>query len=77
MPLNSAQLISNYVGFVETEFVMDTLSVSPKYCAQLTNKFISSTMEFVSALAKLGYIQKDLSQRDFRYLIDQEDTSRG
>lgn len=63
-PPDAAQMISNYVRFVEAEFVMDVLRVSPKYCAQLTDEFISSTMEFVRALRRLGYIRREIPLRE-------------
>jgi len=59
-PAKAARIISGYVGIVDEDFVMETLMVSPKYCAQLTDEFISSTMGFVGALRKLGYIQRDI-----------------
>jgi NitT/TauT family transport system substrate-binding protein len=60
-PAEAAALISSYVGFVDEEFVLDTLRVSPKYCAQLTGEYIASTMEFVAVLKRLGYIRRLLS----------------
>ncbi len=57
----AARIISSYVGVVDEEFVIETLRVSPKYCAQLTDEFISSTMGFVKALRKLGYIRRDIT----------------
>ncbi len=57
-PRDASKIISDYVGFIDAEFVMDTLRLSPKYCAQLTDPYISSTMEFVKALKKLGCISR-------------------
>jgi len=57
-PAEAARLISKYVGFVDEEFVLDTLKVSPKYCAQISEDYISSTMEFVGVLKRLGYISR-------------------
>lgn len=59
-PGEAARTVARYVGFVDEEFVMDTLRVSPKYCAQLTDDYILSTMEFVKALRKLGYITREI-----------------
>lgn len=59
-PQQAARLISDYVGFIDIQFVIDTLKISPKYCAQLTGGYISSTMEFVKALKKLGYINREI-----------------
>lgn len=60
-PAEASRLISKYVGFVDEEFVLDTLGVSPKYCAQLTDGYIASTMDFVRVLKRLGYIKQLLS----------------
>jgi len=60
-PEDAAKMISDYIGFIDAEFVRDTLRISPKYCAQLTDEYISSTMEFVKALKKLGYITREIS----------------
>ncbi len=59
-PGEAARMISSFVGVVDAAFVMDTLRVSPKYCAQLTDEYISSTMDFVGVLKKLGYITRDV-----------------
>jgi NitT/TauT family transport system substrate-binding protein len=61
-PLQAAHLIADFVGVVDEKFVLDTLAVSPKYCAGLTDGYIASTMRFVPVLRKLGYIQKDINE---------------
>jgi len=60
-PKEAAKIIADYIGIVDEDFIMDTLKISPKYCAQITNKYITSTMEFVKALKKLGYISREIS----------------
>jgi NitT/TauT family transport system substrate-binding protein len=57
-PAQAADIISGYVGFIDTAFVLETLTVSPKYCSQLTDQYIASTMGFVSVLNDLGYIRR-------------------
>jgi NitT/TauT family transport system substrate-binding protein len=71
-PVEAAQLIAGYVGVVDERFVLDTLMVSPKYCAQLTEDYISSTLKFVPVLKKLGYIGSDVARDKifFRDLIN-------
>jgi len=59
-PADAAQAIADHVGIIDRSFVLETLRVSPKYCAQLTPEYISSTMAFVGALKKLGYIKREL-----------------
>ena len=59
-PARAADIIAGHVGFIDTAFVLETLTVSPKYCAQLTDPYIASTMGFVSVLHDLGYIRRTL-----------------
>jgi NitT/TauT family transport system substrate-binding protein len=56
----AAKIISDYIGIVGQDYVLDVLKVSPKYCACLTDEYISATMEFVRALKELGYIKRDI-----------------
>jgi len=60
-PRLAARIISDFVGFIDDEFVMETLKVSPKYCARITDGFVASTMEFVKVLKKLGYIEREIT----------------
>ena len=71
-PAKAARLIADFVSVVDEDFVLDTLRVSPKYCAKLTEGYITATMKFIPVLKQLGYIQTDISQdRIFsRGLID-------
>jgi NitT/TauT family transport system substrate-binding protein len=68
----AARLIADFVSVVDEQFVLDTLAVSPKYCAVLTDDYIASTMKFVPVLRKLGYIEQDMGEDRifFRELID-------
>lgn len=59
-PGEAAKLISHYTGVVDESFVFETIGVSPKYCAQITSRYIDSTIEFVKALRSLGYIKRSL-----------------
>ena len=61
-PRQASRLIADFVSVVDEQFVLDTLSVSPKYCAGLTNDYIASAMKFVPVLRKLGYIQQDIGE---------------
>jgi NitT/TauT family transport system substrate-binding protein len=63
-PGEAARVISDYTGIIDDDFVLETLTVSPKYCAQVTDAYISSTMEFVKTLKKLGYIKRQLSTEE-------------
>lgn len=63
-PSEASGIIADYVGFVDWQFVFDTIRISPRYCSQLTDEYISSTMGFVGALKSLGYIGKTLAAED-------------
>jgi NitT/TauT family transport system substrate-binding protein len=59
-PARAARIISGFIGFIDEDFVLDTLRISPKYCAQLTDEYIASTMKFVKTMRKLGYMRNDI-----------------
>jgi NitT/TauT family transport system substrate-binding protein len=61
-PRKAARLIADFVSVVDEQFVLDTIAVSPKYCAGLTHEYIDSTMKFVPVLRKLGYIQQEIDE---------------
>ena len=63
-PEEAAKIISDYVGIVDRDFVLDTLKISPKYCAQITDEYITSTLEFVKILKQLGYISREISSEE-------------
>ncbi|MBI5057143.1 MAG: ABC transporter substrate-binding protein [Nitrospirae bacterium] len=63
-PREAAKIISDYTGIVDADFVLDTLNISPKYCASITKGYISSTMAFVKVLKRLGYISRELSDEE-------------
>lgn len=57
-PDKAAEAIAAHIGFIDASFVRETFDVSPKYCSQLTNEYIASTMHFVTILHSLGYIRR-------------------
>jgi len=63
-PHEAAGIISSFIGFIDEDFVMDTLKISPKYCAQITDGYIFSTMEFVKVMKRLGYIGREIAPED-------------
>jgi NitT/TauT family transport system substrate-binding protein len=63
-PDKAAQIIADHVKVVDKAFVLDTLRVSPRYCAALTDEYMASTMEFVKVLKRLGYIKGTLSEEE-------------
>lgn len=63
-PAGAAELISGYVGFIDKEFVLDTLRLSPKYCGQLTEAYLATSAQFVKVLRRLGYISREIPQQE-------------
>ncbi len=61
-----AGTISSYAGVADEQFVLEAINMSPRYCAQLTGRYMKTTMDFVDALKRLGYIEggKGLSLED-------------
>lgn len=63
-PEEASQAISRFVGIVDSDFVLETIMLSPRYCAQLTEGYIKATMGFVRAMKRLGYIKKDIKREE-------------
>ena len=72
-PREAARVIAKFVAVAEEDLVLDTLAISPKYCAHLTEAYLQSTMRFVPVLKRLGFIKSEMSEERifFRELIDQ------
>jgi NitT/TauT family transport system substrate-binding protein len=60
IPETAAIIAAHEMGVVDKEFVMETYSVSPRYCAKIHNEYIESTMAFIPVLKELGYMNHDL-----------------
>ncbi len=56
--------IASTVGTIDEDFVMDTLRISPKFCAQLTEEYMASTERFVPVMSNLGLIKHTLERDD-------------
>lgn len=63
-PNEAAEIIVKVVGFVDKEFVLKTLALSPKYDTDLTPEFIAGAMAFVPVLRHLGYISGRFEEND-------------
>lgn len=57
-----ARKIAAYTGVIDADFILETIGISPKYCAQLAGKYVRSTMDFVKTMKRLGYIGRTLSE---------------
>jgi len=63
-PLAAAAIVAREVKVVDSAFIMDVFSISPKYCASLPEPYRKSTMAFVPVLTRLGYITTSLTADD-------------
>jgi NitT/TauT family transport system substrate-binding protein len=57
----AAGIIADSVGVVDKELILDAISISPRYCACITDEYIASTMQFVKVLKGLGYINREIT----------------
>jgi NitT/TauT family transport system substrate-binding protein len=67
----AAKLIANTVEMTTEEYVKEVLKISPKYCIALSEGYVKSTVEFIGALHRLGYIKRTLNVADifeFRFI---------
>ncbi len=71
-PDAAARDIAAHVGIIDQDFILETLQVSPRYCARLTEEYVATTMRFARALRRLGYIVRDVAEQEIfdRTLID-------
>ncbi|MHA1384885.1 MAG: ABC transporter substrate-binding protein [Candidatus Helarchaeota archaeon] len=67
-PQKIAKIVENEVEFINTDFILDTYKISPKYCAAIPPSYIDCTMKFVNVLHKLKYIKRKLQKSDIFYL---------
>ncbi|MGZ7117376.1 MAG: ABC transporter substrate-binding protein, partial [Methanobacterium sp.] len=63
-PEKAAEITSKEVDAINKDFVLQTYSVSPKYCASVPKEYIKSTLKFIPVLKDLGYIKGDLEQEN-------------
>jgi NitT/TauT family transport system substrate-binding protein len=61
-PDEASGTIAGMVGIVGREYILETLNLSPRYCAQLTEDYIGCTMRFVAAMKTLGYIDAEIAE---------------
>ncbi|HJX24477.1 MAG TPA: ABC transporter substrate-binding protein [Candidatus Bathyarchaeia archaeon] len=63
-PRTAARMAAEATGIMNEEFILQVFKVSPKYCASLPLEYTNSTMAFVPALQRMGYIAKALKEHD-------------
>lgn len=67
-PEKAADIASSIIGVVDSEFVLDTYQVSPRYCSKIPEEYIRSTMDFIPVLKQMRYMSNDLDVDDIFYL---------
>ncbi|KGK98728.1 sulfonate ABC transporter substrate-binding protein [Methanococcoides methylutens] len=60
----AASIVAKTIEIIDADFVNDMYKVSPKYSASISEEYIKSTMRFVDVLNELGYISKELEEKD-------------
>ncbi|MFO8017844.1 MAG: ABC transporter substrate-binding protein [Promethearchaeia archaeon] len=68
-PDEAAELITKSFPLMNKKYVKSVLEISPKYCIDLPEGYISSTMKFVDDLYVLNYIKKPLKENEI-FLLD-------
>ncbi len=63
-PHDAAEVAAGELGGIDVEFILETFQISPRYCASLPEEYIRSTLDFVSVLQKLGYLEKKIKKED-------------
>lgn len=63
-PLKAAATVAREIRVVDSAFVTEVFSISPRYCASLPQFYRESTMAFVPVLTRLGYIAGSLGEKD-------------
>jgi NitT/TauT family transport system substrate-binding protein len=63
-PQEAAEMATKAIGILDTNFLLDVLKVSPKYCASLPKEYVESALSFVPVLQGMGYISKPLAKED-------------
>jgi NitT/TauT family transport system substrate-binding protein len=63
-PHHAAAIIAREIKVVDSAFIVDVFSISPRYCATLPETYRESTLAFVPVLTRLGYITKPLTADD-------------
>ena len=63
-PSQGAEKIGNTFEIITEKYAKLILEISPKYCIALSEGYVSSTMEFVKSLHRLGYIKRELNLDD-------------
>lgn len=71
-PGEAARIIAEFVGVADRDLVLDALTISPRYCAHITEAYVRSTLQFIPVLMRQGFIKAEMSEDRifFRELIN-------
>ncbi|RMG01833.1 MAG: ABC transporter substrate-binding protein [Nitrospirae bacterium] len=62
--------IARLLGFVDEEFVLNTIRISPRYTHLISKDYVSCTLQLARRMKELGYIKRDFQEDDiFDYTI--------
>ncbi|RMG71699.1 MAG: DUF3834 domain-containing protein [Nitrospirae bacterium] len=62
-PEEAAERIASLMGIVDRDFALNTIKISPRYCASLPEEYIHCTERLTRRLYELGYIER-VPERD-------------
>jgi NitT/TauT family transport system substrate-binding protein len=66
-PRKAAEVAASVLGFVDSDFALAAMKLSPRFCAALPREYIEATMRFVPVMLELGYLSKQLTETDIFY----------
>lgn len=68
-PEKASRIIAKSIDLLSEDVILKILKLSPRYVAELVPEFIQSTMSFVRAMRRLGYIPRDVSREEI-FVVD-------
>ncbi len=63
-PVDVATSVAELLRLVDKTFVLETLLISPHYCADITEGYINCTMKLTERMNLLGYIDREFKETD-------------
>ncbi|WP_456475665.1 ABC transporter substrate-binding protein [Candidatus Pyrohabitans sp.] len=66
-PRKAAEVAALVLGFVDSDFALEAIKLSPRYCAALPREYVESTMRFVPVMLELGYLERELREAEIFY----------
>jgi NitT/TauT family transport system substrate-binding protein len=63
-PERAARIAASVLGFVDSDFALEAIKLSPHYCAALPREYVDSTLRFVPVMLELGYLARRLDESE-------------